>query len=116
MKFPAADFRRLLILAMLIGLLAPLGAFALGTGHMNHDDGHVYHRHGDGAVPSAVDDHDRVGCSVATPCDHGFCASLALPEPVSVRTPKAARHDGAVDALVDGLASRPMPPPPRPLS
>lgn len=113
MRFLFRDIRRLLTLAILVGLLAPLGGVAFAGGQAGHAGNHGFHHHADGGSVAAMDEHDRIGCSIVVPCDHGFCASMVLPEPVFASLRGELPEASAVAASIDGLPYRPLPPPPR---
>lgn len=73
--------RRLIAALTLLMLFAPVGVMAVsslsnavGHQHMHHDN------HGATLNGMALEQagHDRMQCSVVVPCEHGFCASLAI--------------------------------------
>ncbi len=113
MRFLIRDIRRLLTLAILAGLLAPLGGVVFAGAQAGHVGNHGFHHHADGGSVAAMDEHDRIGCSIVVPCDHGFCASMMLPEPAVAPALRTLSEVSAVAASIDALPYRPVPPPPR---
>jgi len=73
--------RRLISVLTLLLLFAPAGVMAAeawsgkdGHQHMHHDS------HAGITDTSQMDQagHDRLLCSIVVPCEHGFCAGLAI--------------------------------------
>jgi hypothetical protein len=75
--------RRLIAVLTLLSLFAPAAVMAAtvrdegGVHRHMHHDSHVAQSD---AVQLEVDGHDRLLCSIIVPCEHGFCAGLAISE------------------------------------